>query len=332
MSTSLPWQAEALTFYTNLYRQGELAHGYLIDDSPGDGRANCVRAIAATILCQETVTGGCQTCSACKLLSAGSHADMLWVAPEGSTQIKIEQVRSAIAWSQKTPQQGRAKVLIIDPAENMNLFATNSLLKLLEEPSGDTYLFLLSKNTAKLLPTVRSRCQILNLNTPSFSEGVEWLKGLHPELKPESLLTIYELSGQKPQVAKDIIDQGLTQFYLDCVSVLGEWIAGNTSAIVAAKTLHSKEDLAAPYDILFRATVFALRSSLTAISRQSHGFQVLVEGLMRSTSPGRLIALNTRCVTYKNLALSDHNLNPQLTLEAFLVECYRSDRDLLVQA
>ncbi len=331
MMSPLPWQIEALEFYTDQFRRGDLAHGYIVDDSAGDGRANCVRGIAATILCQEAVTGGCQSCSACQLLGAGNHADMLWVAPSGSTQIKIEQIRSAIAWSQKTPQQGRAKVLVIEPAENMNLFATNSLLKLLEEPAGDTYLFLLSKNVARLLPTVRSRCQVLKLSAPSLSEGVKWLQSVCPELNAESVMTIYGLSGQKPQIARDMIDQGLSQFYVDSVAALCHWLAGNASSMVSAKTLYSKEDLAAPYDILYRATAFALKGGIAPNSERSIGFEALVNALTRCSSALGLIALNRRCIEYKAHALSDHNLNPQLTLEAFLMASFQSDRDLLVE-
>ena len=55
MMSPLPWQIEALEFYTDQFRRGDLAHGYIVDDSAGDGRANCVRGIAATILCQEAV-------------------------------------------------------------------------------------------------------------------------------------------------------------------------------------------------------------------------------------------------------------------------------------
>lgn len=331
MTASLPWQTEALEFYADQFRRGDLAHGYVVDDSTGDGRATCVRSLAVTILCQEAVTGGCQKCSACQLLGAGSHADMLWVAPAGSTQIKIEQVRSAITWSQKTPQQGRAKVLIIEPAESMNLFATNSLLKLLEEPAGDTFLFLISNNVAKLLPTVRSRCQVLKLSTPSLSEGVEWLEGVCPELDAQSVRTIYGLSGQKPQLARDIIDQGLSQFYLDSVATLCDWLTGNCSSMTSAKTLYNKEDLGAPYNILYRATAFALKTGIVPNVNRSEGFEALVNVLTRCSSALRLIALNRRCMEYKAHALSDHNLNPQLTLEAFLIASYQSDRDLLVE-
>ena len=172
---------------------------------------------------------------------------------------------------------------------------------------------------------------MLKLSAPSLSEGVKWLQSVCPELNAESVMTIYGLSGQKPQIARDMIDQGLSQFYVDSVAALCHWLAGNASSMVSAKTLYSKEDLSAPYDILYRATAFALKGGIAPNSERSIGFEALVNALTRCSSALGLIALNRRCIEYKAHALSDHNLNPQLTLEAFLMASFQSDRDLLVE-
>ena len=144
MNDPYSWQVPQLEQLRHHLLKQDLAHAYLIDDPAGEGSQGFVRALASTILCEQTQLGGCSSCSSCQLQSAGSHSDLLWVMPEDSKQIKIEQIRSVIEWSHQTPQQGRAKVLVLDPADRMNVYATNSLLKLLEEPAPNTYLFLIS--------------------------------------------------------------------------------------------------------------------------------------------------------------------------------------------
>ena len=150
MNEIFSWQVAQLERLRGHLIEQDLAHAYLIDDPAGEGSQGFVRALASTILCDQTQLGGCSNCSSCKLQSAGSHSDLLWVSPEDSKQIKIEQIRSVIEWSHQTPQQGRAKVLVLDPADRMNIYAANSLLKLLEEPAPKTYLFLISTSPARL--------------------------------------------------------------------------------------------------------------------------------------------------------------------------------------
>ena len=75
----------------------------------------------------------------------------------------------------KTSQQGGYKVIIIAPAETMNIAASNALLKTLEEPCANTLLILISEQLAQLTATLRSRCQQLQFTAPEFIEAKQWL-------------------------------------------------------------------------------------------------------------------------------------------------------------
>jgi DNA polymerase-3 subunit delta' len=92
-----------------------------------------------------------------------------------SREIRVEQVRQAIAWAQQTSGRGRGKVMLIHPADALNATAANALLKTLEEPPGALRLLLTSADPERLLPTVRSRCQRLRLELPATDVALDWL-------------------------------------------------------------------------------------------------------------------------------------------------------------
>jgi DNA polymerase-3 subunit delta' len=107
---------------------------------------------------------------------ADHHPDLHWLHPEEDKHtISVEQIRGVIDALALTAHGGGAKVVVIEPADAMTPAATNALLKTLEEPSADTYLFLLSHRPGGLAPTIRSRCQRLNLVRPPQTELVAWL-------------------------------------------------------------------------------------------------------------------------------------------------------------
>ncbi|MFM7272545.1 MAG: DNA polymerase III subunit delta', partial [Gammaproteobacteria bacterium] len=90
----------------------------------------------------------------------------------------------------RTASIARSKVVLIEPAEAMNHHTANSLLKSLEEPSGQTQLLLVSDGPSRLLPTIRSRCRHLRLRPPAWSEAREWLISRRGEQDSDDLLGI----------------------------------------------------------------------------------------------------------------------------------------------
>ncbi|TGD73649.1 DNA polymerase III subunit delta' [Mangrovimicrobium sediminis] len=176
-SAPLPWQQPAWERLGRQREEGRLPHALLLAGAAHIGKERLALALSRLLLCHQP-TGGinCGKCHACELSAAGTHGDFRWVAPqEKSRVIKVDQVRQAIDFASRTAGQGAAKVVVISPAEAMNTNAANALLKCLEEPAADTFLLLVSARVQRIPATVRSRCQMQRLVTPSAEQSLAWL-------------------------------------------------------------------------------------------------------------------------------------------------------------
>jgi DNA polymerase-3 subunit delta' len=103
----------------------------------------------------------CDECDCCRRMEAGSHPDLFHVFPDGFS-IKVEKIRDVIMSSHQPPVEAKRKVYVFHEADKMTLEAQNALLKTLEDPPTPLIFLLLSQNLKALLPTVVSRCQILD--------------------------------------------------------------------------------------------------------------------------------------------------------------------------
>ena len=199
-SAELPW-VEAAAQDTVARQRG---HALLLQGAPGAGVFELAQRIAATWLC-ESAPAPCGQCVSCRLLATRSHPDLRVLLPErvqedlgwsqGATEgaepadgeggkarrkpsreIKVEAVREAIAWSQTSATRGRGKVLVLFPADAMNLVAGNALLKTLEEPPAGVRVVLVTVDAERLLPTLRSRCQCVRYAGPEPAQALAWLQ------------------------------------------------------------------------------------------------------------------------------------------------------------
>jgi DNA polymerase-3 subunit delta' len=193
----LPWLADPL----RQALQRQRGHALLLQAAQGIGALEFMLTLAQAWLCEGAAASQpCGRCDSCRLFQSGSHPDLHLLLPEAqrglygavsasddeagdgsrsrkkpSRQIRIDEVRAAIDWVAQSSSRGRAKVVVIHPAEAMNLQAASALLKTLEEPPGQARLLLSAADEARLLPTVRSRCQRLRLAGPSGEQAAAWL-------------------------------------------------------------------------------------------------------------------------------------------------------------
>jgi len=178
VSGLLPWQRAAFATYAQRRRGGRLPHAWAVTGPTGTGPAELAAAIAASLLCLTPTAGGeaCGQCAGCALRLSGNHPDLSRIGVlEKKKQIGIDQIRSASASLSSRPQRGGWQLLIVDPADAMNGAAQNALLKTLEEPASDTVLLLVAHDVGRLLPTIRSRCQRLDLMQPDADTSLAWL-------------------------------------------------------------------------------------------------------------------------------------------------------------
>jgi len=137
---------------------GRLAHAYLFEGPEGIGKRLMALALVRAVFCQDG--NGCGNCFACRKVDHHNHPDLHIVEADG-TSIKIEQIRSLQKELSYRPLEAPKKVCLIDGAEKMNPAAGNSLLKTLEEPTGNALFILLTARPEGVLSTIRSRCQRL---------------------------------------------------------------------------------------------------------------------------------------------------------------------------
>jgi DNA polymerase-3 subunit delta' len=177
------------------------------------GKAQLALAMSRLLLCSQGEGGNnCGRCHACKLSASGSHGDFKWVQPqEKSRVIKIDQVRDLVQFTQKTAAFGMRKVIVIAPADSMNVSAFNALLKSLEEPAEGTYLILVCNRLHGVPATIRSRCQILRLVMPDAEASLSWLDAVTGNRKEsQKLLT---LAADRPLLAKQLYESADTEAY-----------------------------------------------------------------------------------------------------------------------
>ena len=153
----MPWQRERWQRLIQLQDSGRLPHALLISGPHGIGKQPLVEALIARTLCRNPGEVACGECHGCRMLAAGYHPDLISVAPvEKSRQIRIDAIRQVNGFVSQTAQQGGYRVIRIEPAEAMNVAASNALLKSLEEPGQRTLFVLVSDIASRLLPTLRS--------------------------------------------------------------------------------------------------------------------------------------------------------------------------------
>jgi DNA polymerase-3 subunit delta' len=174
---ALPWQAESWSRLQRAFGTDSVPHALLLSGTVGIGKAHFGNALTALLLCHNPGNDlPCGRCRSCHLLQVGSHSDHLLLQPEGKSRaIKIDQVRTLIEFVNQTPGLGKRKVVLIHPAETLNLNAANALLKCLEEPSRGTYFILVSHVSSSLPATIRSRCQLLTMPEPTPEQSRSWL-------------------------------------------------------------------------------------------------------------------------------------------------------------
>ena len=320
MNGILPWQA---ALWTQLAGRKQHAHAYLLHGPQGIGKRILAERLMALLLCQQPVgEQACGQCKACQLLAAGTHPDHYVLEPEEADKpIKIDQVRDLVGFVVQTAQLGGRKVVLLEPAEAMNLNAANALLKSLEEPAGDTVLMLVSHQPSRLLPTVKSRCVQQACPQPNHKQSLAWLQQALPELEVDTLDALLALAAGSPLAAQRLHARDvLTQRAL-VVEGVKKLIKRQQSPSQLADAWN-----AVPLSLLFDWfcdwTHRMLRFQMTA---DPHGLGLtdmakVIEYLAGKVSQPRLLALQDWLLEQRHKVLGKANLNRALLLEALLVQ------------
>lgn len=232
-----PWQQNSWDSLSKGRRQDHMPHALLLAGPEYCGKLDFARILAKSLLCENRDSDSqlaCSQCKSCSLFEAGSHPDYTSVQlAEKKSQIVVDQIRKLNEFVYLSRSYQGSRVVIISPVERLNVNAANSLLKTLEEPPEKTVLILVSSNPSELIPTIRSRCQLLHLPQPSQDHATQWLSTQTLENPLEELLTA---AAGKPMLAKQL-DEGerlatRKQLATDILKLL----RGNLSLVNVAKS------------------------------------------------------------------------------------------------
>jgi DNA polymerase-3 subunit delta' len=154
---------------------GQASHAYLFYGPGGAGKRSAARAIAAELLS----AGSPDPASARARVASGAHPDLTWVAPSGAHEILVSDIDGpVISAASKTPFESACRVFVIERVDELGDEAANRMLKTLEEPASFVHLILLSDRLAEVLPTIRSRCQLVRFDAPTVEETARALEAL----------------------------------------------------------------------------------------------------------------------------------------------------------
>jgi DNA polymerase-3 subunit delta' len=228
------WLSTEMAALSSAFVARRLSHAVLVHEAPGAGGDWLAGWLAQLVLCEREQEPPCGACDGCARARAGQHPDLVWVRPlDESRQIRIEQVRGLIEELALTSHQGRYKVGVLSPADSMNRFAANALLKTLEEPPAQTQLVLVATQPSRLPPTILSRCQRVRVMPPTREEAVEWLEATCGNRADWNV--VLDALGEAPMLAAESDPAVVIQVAADVRRTLDEALTGNIDAVGTAE-------------------------------------------------------------------------------------------------
>ena len=201
-----PWQKT--TWDTLTTRFPNIGHGLLFYGKQGCGKHAFAKHFLAWVLClNKQPHGACGECSSCQWLKSDTHPNYVHITTDEenkkqNAKIKIEKIRDLLPFVQQTGEGWR--VILIEPAEALNLASSNALLKTLEEPGERVVLILLADHYLKLPATIRSRLQHFALDRVSYEQATSYLNEHLSELAEVQPDLLLGLSNDMPLQAIEI--------------------------------------------------------------------------------------------------------------------------------
>ena len=309
----------------------------------GIGKFALARSFAASLLCENLTAAGeaCGACLACGWLAQGNHPDVRLLQPNAmiaeaaesgeldeagkkkpSQQITIDQVRALDDFLHVGTHRHGARVVLLNPAEAMNRSTANALLKSLEEPIASTLFLLISSEPHRLLPTIRSRCQVMPVRHPVHGLAGQWLSDAGVR-EAENWLA---LAGGSPLLALELSNSG-ERVLLD--ALLAQLTRGNSLDPLAAaanldKVVKAEKRPAALKRALDWGQKWLFDLTLASEALPPRYFlaqALLLQALAQTTNTRKLLAFNRKAIQYK--AQCEQPLNSRLFLEDFFMSYAR---------
>lgn len=319
-------------------RRERLPHALLLVGQKGLGKFELAQQFAAALLCESPGIDGlaCHQCLACNWYEQGNHPDFRLLQPDAlndeieveegkkkpSQQITIDQIRSLDEFFNVGTHRGGLRIVIVNPTEAMNRNTANSLLKTLEEPAAGTLFLMVSSEPTRLLPTIRSRCQVIPVAVPAPALATKVLAaaGLND---PARWLA---LAGGSPGLALELSAAGQGAWLETLVNRLAVGNKGDplTMAAELDKAIRDSKG-----KVLLKHVVEALQKWLIDLTLAKNGLPVryflvqqpTISSLADMIPAARLIQAYRTAISRRQAA--EQPLNARLFLEGMFLE-YRA--------
>jgi len=320
----LPWQQSQWRVLQQRKANASLPHALLLFGQAGLGKQQFAMQFAASLLCSQPLEIGeaCGKCRGCQLIQAGNHPDLISIMPEQEGKaIKVDQIRQLVSFLDKTAQFNGFKVVVIQPADRMNINAANALLKTLEEPSDNTVIILLTHRLMALPATVRSRCQIIPFSVPDEQEALRWLAS--QKIDAEQLPLLLAFAKGAPLKVLELIEQDELTFRETIFNEWCDFIDGKLSLVELSGKWHSL-DL---NRLLMHLTSWVM-DMIRIKQLEDEAFIVNKDIMDRLSDMAKRWDKKKLFVLYDDLNKMQHglnsqiNLNPQLMIEGWLSNFY----------
>jgi DNA polymerase-3 subunit delta' len=233
-----PWLAGPWRTLGVHIESGRVPQALLIHGAAGLGKLRLAEAFAQKLLCGRPAEWACGECPGCRLFLAGTHPDFIRVRPpEPGKAIGVDAIRHLIGDLALKSQYAGFRVVILAPAHQMNLSASNALLKTLEEPAERTVVLLLTEAPSALPATILSRCQKLPLPMPDREAACRWLETASPGCAAEVLLAAAQGSPLRALAlaGSNLVEKRRAAF-AECVDLL----LGRREPIAVAERWHGE--------------------------------------------------------------------------------------------
>ncbi|MGQ0697589.1 MAG: DNA polymerase III subunit delta' [Panacagrimonas sp.] len=313
----LPWHEEIWTRVQDSIRSGRLGHALLLAGPEGVGKRRFSRSLATSLLCEARTADGtaCGRCRSCTQLAAGSHPNLIWLSREINEKtdkekrdISMEQLRGAMQRLSLSSHYGQSRVVVIEPADALNISGVNAVLKTVEEPPVGCHILLLSERPMALAPTLRSRCQRINFPLPAADMAIRWLKSKRPDVDVEAALVE---SGGAPIAAFEALESGVIGQRSNWRQGLFELAEHQVDPLTAASRIPKDEvaDWARTYLRVLHQVLRALAGAA--------GIDPRVERVARTLGFARVEQLYLEAIESQHRLRG--NANPQLLVESLMI-------------
>lgn len=215
------WLQPQLSLLSQQVQDKRLAHALLIKGKAGAGKQQLADWLIKLIACQSPIYSSqneyllpCENCKHCKLIANRSYPDHIELTSDGKT-IGVDDVRRTTEFFEKTAQIGHCKTAVIVNADKMTVASANALLKTLEEPSGNSVIVLVSDDSDQLLPTIISRCRLIEIQPPVGDELLAQLGASGASLVKDSFVNLSqlpELTDPELQQTRELVSQLFFQY------------------------------------------------------------------------------------------------------------------------